>query len=88
MPVIKQFEQGLNVDTYAAYLASDNSAGFKRNQESSSLIESMPNHLVREYQSTYSQQIGVEKYLVLKVKEVEKENRLLRGKLFSAEQEL
>ena len=45
-------------------------------------------HLVREYKSTYSNQISLEKYLILKVKEVEKENRMLCGKLSTADQKI
>ena len=38
----------------------------------------LPIHLVKEYKSTYMSQISIEKFLILKVKETEKENRLLR----------
>ena len=41
----------------------------------------VPMHLIREYKTTYSQQISIEKFLILKVKETEKENRLLRSQL-------
>ena len=39
----------------------------------------LPMHLVKEYKSTYMSQISIEKFLILKVKETEKENRLLRS---------
>ena len=48
----------------------------------------MPMHLIREFKTTYSKQISLERYLILKVKEMEKENRLLRGKLVNADQEI
>ena len=39
----------------------------------------IPMHLMKEYKSVYQEQISVEKFLILKVKETEKENRLLRS---------
>ena len=42
-------------------------------------LSELPLHLVKEYKQTYMSQISIEKYLILKVKETEKENRLLRG---------
>lgn len=48
----------------------------------------LPMHLVREYKSTYMTQISIEKFLILKVKETEKESRLLRSQLAHTKTEL
>ena len=48
----------------------------------------LPLHLAKEYKHTYMSQISMEKYLILKVKETEKENRLLRNQLAHAKGEL
>ena len=49
---------------------------------------SMPKHLVREFKQTYGQHVNMEKYLILKMKEMEKENRQLKGRLFTVGKEL
>lgn len=43
------------------------------------IAENMPQHLVKEFKLTYSNQISLENYLIFKVKEMEKENRLLKN---------
>lgn len=48
----------------------------------------IPLHLMKEYKSSYSDQISIEKFLILKVKETEKENRLLRSQLAHAKTDL
>ena len=48
----------------------------------------IPIHLMKEYRATYSSQISIEKFLILKVKETEKENRLLRNQLSHAKSDL
>ena len=56
--------------------------------DSGDIDSSIPIHLAREYKQTYSQQLSMEKYLILKVKEMEKENRQLKGRLITVDREM
>ena len=45
-------------------------------------------HLMREYKQVYAEQISIEKFLILKMKETEKDNRVLKNQLSHAKAQL